>query len=402
MEQIGQEIKPRRASRSRKTPEERSEAARRRLERSGVKAIEGAASFLSAGPVYAADIVNLWGVPQNQISSVSVLVFKQREGDPKRDLLAREPLTSFDLFKIVGQTGPGTYYIRGVPGPFAGKIATVHISDYMARESGWGKMPDQPSAVEMQAVRTLERASQNSGVDPIDYTAALQVAVGKILEQYGIRPGQPLPNPTYHQAPIPDPMDQLVQMEKILNFSNRLEERATEMAERRLGIKQPEEQEQAGVMGTVNIIGSLLLEFMKGRNQPQAQAMPANVQPFNQQPQPAQPVKENPAMEIIQQMTPEEKQNIQPVLRMLHPFKGMLLSLGSKPGLTADQKAEELAGFIPDAFAENMMALHALKIRLGFPALAIIDPAFATQEWGNIVDALATVLIEKFSEGENV
>jgi hypothetical protein len=378
-----------RRGRKRRTSPMTTESRRQSLLDRGLGQLEGGSALPSA-PTTAAELVASWKIPPHEVDEVAGVLMKQQIGTQIRDIIARIAVRDFDLGTIAQNYGPGVYYFKGVPGPYETRIVTLRVSDVFARAYGYGKIPEAPSASDHLAVRTLREVSTTSGVEDDRLIAAIERAAEKttraVLDSMGIRPGT---------AANPDPMAQLNNMETMLVFMDRLEDRAQRMAERRLGI-QPKEEQSEGIMGTVNTIGALLLEMMKGRNTVHAaQPMPYNPPPVGTSAPSPQPAA-NPAEQIAAKLTEDEKQMLFLAVAGLRPFLGALLSLANRPGMTDEQRAAELSGYIPDACAAPMIALIGMKDRLGLDVLSLIGPQFATPQWGAILDNLKGILHEKY------
>lgn len=376
-------------SRRRRTSPLTTENRRQSLLDRGLGQIEGGSALANA-PTTAAELVHAWKIPPHEVDEVAGILMKQKIGTQIRDIIARIPVREYDLGTIAQMYGEGTYYFKGVPGAYETRIVTLRVSDVFARAHGYGRIPEAPSASDHLAVRTLREVSTTSGVEDDRLIAAIERAAEKttrsVLESMGIRQGS---------APAADPMAQLSNMETMLVFMDRLEDRAQKMAERRLGI-QPQEEKSEGIMGTVNTIGALLLEMMKNRApiQQTAQPMPGYAPTGTQPPSP--PAAANPAEQIAAQMTEEERGTVFPAVAGLRPFLGALLALANRPGLTDQQRAEELSSYIPDAYAGPMMALIGLKDRMGLDVLHLIGPQFATPQWSAILDHLRAIIHQKY------
>jgi len=350
-------------------------------------------NILGNAPITAPDLIAAWGIGVNDQTSTGVIIQKQVEGFQRREVIARVPVRDYDLVSIMRECGPGTYYAKGAPGAYQNKVSLINVSEFMARQAGWGKMPEQPQAADILAVRTLQQVGNQSGVDAVQLQQAIVQAtertVEAIMTKYGIKPGVQQQNP----------MDQFQQMQIMMNFMKSIRADAMEDVKMSLGIAKPEPEEKE--LDTMGILGKVAAGFAEAwMNRPQ----PAQPQPLPYAQPVAAPVVANPTRKeppaIYALMSEDEKSKILPALGMLNPWKSVLVELGQDHKKTEPEIAAELAGYIPDALADSMVALAGLAERHGVMTMALLDhPGLQTGRWVTILLELRRELRAKY-EGE--
>jgi len=349
-------------------------------------------------PTSPQELVNAWAVSPSDVESHSVLIFRQRSGVDERVLIECVPMLNYHLDEIVAKYGPGTYYLKGSAGRYERKAGKFIVSDEFASARGYGRLPDPPKAADLQAVRTLQRASEASGIDPVDLTSAIQraseAATRQILESYGISPrgfqGGGMPPQGFGQME-----SQFQQVEKMYGFMERMEARAMESVERRMGLapstkaEEPDPNSWAGILSALAPVG---VELAKAIMTPRQPTQPPPSQPQAIQPQP----QENPVKLDI----PEEvAQKIAPAIRMLAPFKSMLARMDDGVR-TPESISDDLSAYIPPGCYEAMAALGTLVSERGSSVLHLIGPEFVNDRWSAIVVCIGKDIQEAMKGGE--
>lgn len=203
------------------------------------------------------------------------------------------------------------------------------------------------------------------------------------------------------QRTASDPMDAMKMFGAMMEFTKNIRADAMEQIKLEMGMKPAEESREDSLMGTVNTVGQLILEFMRGRQNPGVYQQP---QPAAHPVMPQQPVEtvsqpsEVPMIQpqIIASLTDEERRLYVPAAAMLQRFKSPLLTLAAREPMTDRARADELCAFIPDVYADTMLGYCGLVESKGLPALELIGPEFVTEQWANIVRELKKTLQEKY------
>jgi hypothetical protein len=352
-------------------------------------------------PTTPQELVNAWGVSPGDVESHSVLIFRQRAGVDERVLIDSVPMLAYSLDEIVSKYGSGTYYLKGSAGRYERKAGKFIVSEEFASSRGYGRLPEAPKAADVQAVRTLQRASEASGVDPVDLASAIQraseAATRQILESYGIT-GRNAPNPAMVGNGFGQMESQFQQVEKMYGFMERMEARAMESVERRMGIApsskadDPDPNSWAGILSALAPIGVKVAEALMSRSMPVIQehpVMPTKIQP------------EQPTEEPVRLNIPQEYiDTISPAIRMLKPFKSMLFQVddGAK---SASAISMDLSAYIPPGCYDAMMSLGKLVSTHGPQVLSLIGPEFANERWGSIVIEIGKEIEHATSEVPN-
>lgn len=346
--------------------------------------------ILPACPTTAQELVNSWEVSPSDVEAHGVLIFRQIIGTDSRELLARVPMTQYQLSEIAAKHGAGTYYIKGTAGRYERKAGKFSVSSDYAASCGYGRLPEPPKPADLQAVRTLERAAQGNPVDPLDLTAAIvrasEETTRRILDQYGLRPGGPGAAPV---GPTFQGMEsQFQQVEKMYGFMERMEQRAMESVERRMGLAptvKPDELDPnswAGMLQALAPVGVELARGLMSRGQAPAPVVPLQVR--QPEPQTIQPEENMLRIEVPQEIL----DRIAPAVGMLAPFKAMLLRLDN-PEKSIQDTAEALGGFIPPACYDALVTLADYAEAHGPEILRVIGPAFVSPRWAAILAHIA-------------
>ena len=347
--------------------------------------------ILPACPTTAQELVNSWEVSPADVESHGVLIFRQIMGTDTRELLARVPMTQYQLSEIAAKHGSGTYYIKGTAGRYERKAGKFSVSSDYAASCGYGRLPEPPKPADVQAVRTLERAASGGSVDPVDLAAAIQRAseetTRRILESYGIHgnPGTAPQGPTFQGME-----SQFQQVEKMYGFMERMEQRAMESVERRMGIAPTvkDETDPNSWAGILSALAPVVLPFAQqllSRAPIQAHQPVAAAQPVQPAEQHSIPAGDN----MLRIDVPQEiLDRIAPAVAMLKPFKAMLLNM-DRPDKAIADTADMLGGFIPPACYDAILALAEQAKTTGPEIMRVIGPEFVTPRWVAIVDHIA-------------
>ncbi len=375
---------PRRPGRPRKHPEEP-----RKPKMIGHTAAGG--KMLPACPMTPEELADQWNVGADDVETITVKVLRARTGTADTDLVASVPLVEFDGRKIAGQFGPGTYYLRPAAGRYARNSAKLPVSDYLARECGFGRIPT--TAADLHAERTI-RSATTGPVDPVDLVAAIEAIMDRKEREKAAQSGHTLASPIVQAV---DPLEmmrkQFENIQTMMAFMGSLEERAIKTVEMRMGKVEPVltgEDTNSSLLEkllpkALDIFGNM----MANRNQPQPVMYAQPQQP--QQPQtptlaakPTQPEPEAPAMP---ELTPQEQAAISTAVRSLQPFAATLVQLASS-GATDEQIVDELDPWIPGGMVPSLQALAATVEAKGHSVLGAIHPQLATERWAKILPLL--------------
>lgn len=349
--------------------------------------------LLPMAPTTAEDLVEQWEIPEADCYHVRVNVFRQKMGDEALELLDSVPVLEYDLQKVAGQYGPGRYFIKGTPRKYAFNSARFDVSEELARRNGFGRLPQR--AADITAARTLQDATKGP-VDPVDLLAAVEVMLDRKLKEQGMG-GQIIANPMQTME------KQMEAFYGFMGFMDKMENRAIQLAERRVGLRNPDEPVEPAsttlqiIQALAPAVGPVLERILSG---PPA-ARPAVVhQPAalaTHQPAPAAPA--NPQggipVQTIQkpELTEEERATVAPAVSMLRPFAPMLANAIKKP-IPDAQLAEELGGYIPPNLYTPVIALAALVRNKGVGVLAYIHDDLTDPRWPAVLSELAAMLAQ--------
>lgn len=347
--------------------------------------------LIPMAPTTAEDLVEQWAVPEVDCYHVRVNVFRQKMGDEALELLVSVPVLEYDLQKIAGQFGPGRYFIKGTPRKYAFNSARFDVSEELARSNGYGRLPQR--AADITAARTLQEATKGP-VDPVDLLAAVEVMLDRKLKEQGLGASP---------AQIINPMQAMEkQMEgfySFMGFMDKMEIRAIQLAERRAGLRNPEDPVEPAsttlqvIQALAPAVGPLLERIFNGpaaTPRPIAQAAIGTTQPHPAAP--AQP-QGGPPVETIQkpELTDIEKRSISMAVSMLRPFSTMLANAIQRE-IPDAQLAEELGGYIPPNLYGQVIALSALVRDKGVGVLAYIDEKLTSPRWPAVLSEMAAML----------
>ena len=351
--------------------------------------------MLSDMPMTAEELIAKWEIPTDAAYEVMVKIQKVEPTTGEMCLIDEVILAEYSGKEMARRFGPGTYYLRPPAGQWSRKSAKIPVSPSYATVCGWGKLA--PSAADALAMRTLD-AAQRGPTDPVDLLAAIERMMDRKLAEAGVQRGPMVQGPA---GSVVDPAQllqaQFGQVERTMELMSRLEQRAIETVERRMGLK-PKEDEEGPAGGETFweklILGALpmLQKMMESRqDQPPIQARPQAPPP----PPPA-PTLQGPSAPVPQQeahmptLTPEEQSALAPVISMLRPFAGHLVDVGKRA--TVYQAARELAPLIPPALYPNLDATAEIVRTKGAAVLGAIHPDLATEQWGKILDEIMVEL----------
>lgn len=345
--------------------------------------------LIGDNPATGDDVAAAWGLGALEARSTSIQILRLRIGTRQWELIQRCPLPDYNLGRVAGDFGPGTYCVKlapGCPAHLRNKNATINVSEELARENGWGKVeapaaPQAPDVYALQAARTAQNALQR-GVDPLDLATMIQTAVDRALQARG------------PAAVPPDPMAQMQQMESMFSMMARLEKSVAA----RFGHKTEEDvPEQPWYMGLLQAATPVLGAIAANLTAPRAAAVP---QPPPQNPGvPTLPPPQAAAPEApVYQYSEADKAILSPAAATLRPFLPHLANLDK--GQPASQLADELAPWIPPSLYGAVVRLSELAQQDTAALAGVIGSNLATERWRDVIGALAATLGPLMQEGE--
>lgn len=387
----------------------RAETERLRDSRAMAKNHLATAGRMIAGcPTTPDELASQWQIGADDVETVTVKVLRQVIGSQEQELVASVPLIDYDGERIAGNFGPGTYYLRPAAGSYARNSAKLPISETMARNCGWGRVPTR--AVDAIAERTI-RAAAEGPTNPVDLVAAIETVMDRKRIEWGLGAPGVFPGHGQGMAAGPaqpaavDPLQamraQFEQIQAMMAFMGSLEERAIRTVEMRMGKVQDMEPTDTNASLLEKLLPKALDIFgamMANRNQapappPQAPAPPKVVNPQPAPapaPQPAPAAQEAPTMPELPELTEHERQVLGMAVRSLQPYASTLVNLSDQ---VADDSVvvDQIEPWIPEAMVPNLAALSELTKAKGPVILAAIHPGLGTERWAGIMARLVEV-----------
>lgn len=347
--------------------------------------------MLASCPMIADELATQWGIGTDDVETVTVKILRQILGTREQEFMGELPLVDYRGAEVAGRFGPGTYYLRPASGPYERHSTKLPISDKFARDSGWGRVP-RASIAETAAAQTIMSASEGA-TDPKALLLAMSQMMDSKLEDF---------RRTAPMGPIAAPANsfegaeqEMARVERMMGFMERLEARAVETVQRRMGVVNEDKAPESNT----NILLSLLPKALEIVGSLMAPQRPLNPAPQSQQaspalaespaPPPPQPAPPQPAPppEAIPMLTKSETKSIQGAVAMLRPFAANLMSM-VRTQATNEQIIGELAGYIPPSLYESLSALGLIVEAKGAAVLAHIHPELATDRWKEILRGL--------------
>lgn len=338
------------------------------------------------------EVAEQWGIGGDDALEMTIKILKTVPGEKEPKLLQSIPLIHYDGEAMAKNFGPGNYYLRPSSGAYASNSAKVPVSEELARSCGFGRLP--VTAQDATAERTI-RAAAEAPVDPLDLLAAVQQVVRRELDErdrgHHIQPQQGPGNP-FQSAET-----QMEQMMKMWDLMDRMERRAMESAERRLGgvPVDPKPETNASLFETLLPMGLKILDRMTSGPAAQPQVrVPPGYQLVPIQPRAALPSSEpapSPEDRPVITLTQEEAAAIAQAVAMLKPYAAQLVELAGSQA-TDDQIAEELAGYIPDRMIPSFTALSSVVGTKGPGVLESIHPGLNHGRWSSIMPKIVAAL----------
>lgn len=338
---------------------------------------------LPSCPMTAEELAETWSIARDDAYGVTVKILRQIKGEGSLELISDVPLVDYSGENVAANYGPGIYYLRPASGKYQKLACKLPISETLARQSGWGRLPVTPQDV--QAERTLRQAVE-SPTDPVDLLAAIQQMIRREMDSRGMgsAPGLSMPIQTFN--PMEAMQNQMGQMQAWMGFMDTMEKQMQERVERRMGILEPERQEKTSTWEALIPVALKIFDRM---------TTPPAAPPIQRQPLPmAAPTpapQPKPVEAPMPNLTDDEKKLLGRGIAMLRPFGGQLAEL-TKTEATNDQIVAELEGYIPDSMIESINALDDACMKHGPAILGQIHPELATDRWAAIVKALRLVL----------
>lgn len=335
------------------------------------------------------ELAEQWQIGAGDVEGITIKILRQKIGTMEQELMDSFPLVDYDGRRIAAQFGPGTYYIKTGPGPYAKHAIKLSVSEALARTAGFGRVPTR--AADLAAERTIRQATQGP-VDQVDLLAAIETILDRrqAEQSRGLQTAGPAQIQTDPMAAM---KAQFEQIQTMMAFMASLEERAIKTVEMRMGrdVQIPAEDTNASLLEkllpkVVDIFGNL----MATRNAPAAPTpAPVVIQAQPQPPQPAAPAPaEAPKPEgiIMPLLTEHEQAAITAAVSMLRPHAAMIAPLTET--LTDERIVDELEPWIPAGVVPSLEALAAVVAKHGPAVLASIHPGLATDRWAGILPKL--------------
>lgn len=338
-------------------------------------------------PTCGNDLIGLWDLPQEAITQARLKITREVPMSNRQELVGECTVQDYSMEWVAHKYGKGSYEIILNPGPggmWPGKRAKILVSEAYARECGFTPfevvtVPPAPRISELRSMKETAQVMQQGG-------AMTPEVLAQLLETAITRTAERLRPPT----PPPDPMASLTPMFQMMTFIQTMQKGAVDQALALAGMRAKLEAPEPGddddiswpglfkaALPTLGQIGQALA----------SRVAPAPVQEIA--PEPIQP-KEQP---VEVPMTQAEIERFAAAVALLKPYAKMIVTIVTKSKNGADAAAD-LASFIPDRLAPDVVAYAQLAAERGPAVLALLDPGLTTEKGLACIVEIGRILSE--------
>jgi hypothetical protein len=342
----------------------------------------GVQGFQASMPTCGNDLIGLWDLPQEAVTQARLKIARTIPMSTKLELVRDCTVQEYSLESVARSFGKGEYQIILNPGPqglWLAKSARITVSEEYARECGYTVFVAPPAAPRFSELRSIQETTQamqqGQAMTPQVMVQLMETMIERVAER--MKPAAP-----------PDPMAGMGTMIQMMTFMNGIQSSAMETALKLAGLKNPtaperdEEDSWPGVIReALPTLGELAKGFMARIPQPQPPAAPM--------PNPQTIEGDQPVSVPLSQ---DEMQSFAPMVALLKPHANVIVQLIKLKH--SDDAAMEMASFIPEPMADQVVRFAELVSTRGAEVLNLIDPDLATEKGRECVIKIGELLRE--------